>query len=72
MPNVRKLRSANTIICHKCSHRVALSTTDRLPEEFTVRCPNCGRRDLYHTREIRSIDGEAGIRSEQSTTKKAS
>jgi predicted RNA-binding Zn-ribbon protein involved in translation (DUF1610 family) len=51
---------------------VELSTTERLPEEFTVRCPNCGRRDFYRTKEIRSIEGEQTIRNEQSTAKKAS
>ena len=55
--------STNKIICHKCSHRVALATTERLPEEFTVRCPNCGRRDFYRAKEVRSSDGELGIRS---------
>ena len=72
MPIVRKLRPTSTIACHKCSHRVMLSTTERLPDEFTVRCPNCGRRDFYRPKEIRSGDGEQTIRSEQSATKKAS
>jgi uncharacterized protein YlaI len=72
MTKAPKPRPTSTVVCHYCSHRVALSTTDRLPEEFTLRCPNCGRRDFYRTKEIRSIDGEQTIRSEQSTTKKAS
>jgi DNA-directed RNA polymerase subunit RPC12/RpoP len=72
MPIVGKPRPTSTVTCHYCSHRVALSTTDRLPDEFTVRCPNCGRRDFYRTKEIRSIDGQQTIRSEQSTTKRAS
>ena len=65
MSKAPKPRPTSTVICHSCSHRLALSTTERLPEEFTVRCPNCGRRDFYRSKEIRSIDGEQ-------TTKKAS
>jgi DNA-directed RNA polymerase subunit RPC12/RpoP len=72
LPIVRKQRPTSVIVCHKCSYRVELSTTERLPEEFTVRCPNCGRRDFYRTKEIRSIEGEQTIRNEQSTAKKAS
>jgi uncharacterized protein YlaI len=66
MPIVRKPRPTYTVTCHKCSHRVALATIDRLPEEFTVRCPNCGRRDFYRTKEIRSVEGEPILRGEQS------
>jgi DNA-directed RNA polymerase subunit RPC12/RpoP len=58
-------RPTSTVTCHYCSHRVALSTTERLPEEFTVRCPSCGRRDFYRPKEVRTIDGEQ-------TTKRAS
>jgi hypothetical protein len=72
MVKAPKPRPMSTINCHYCSYRVALSTTERLAEEFTVRCPNCGRRDFYRTKEIRSIEGEQTIRSEPSTTKRAS
>ncbi len=66
MPKVGKPRLTSTVICHYCSHRVALATTERLPDEFTVRCRNCGRRDFYLTKEIRSTESEQTIRSEQS------
>jgi len=66
MSLARKPPSTRAIICHKCSCRVPLATTDRMPDEFTVRCPNCGRRDFYQSREVRSIEGESGFRSEQS------
>jgi DNA-directed RNA polymerase subunit RPC12/RpoP len=70
MPIVRKPRPTRTVSCHKCSYRVALATTERLPDEFTIRCPNCGRRDFYHAKEIRLGDGEQTMRSEQPTTKR--
>jgi DNA-directed RNA polymerase subunit RPC12/RpoP len=72
MSLTRKPPPTRAIRCHKCSYRVALATTDRLPEEFTIRCPNCGRRDFYQSREVGSIEGELGVRSEQSTSRRAS
>jgi len=46
----------NFIQCHKCSHPVELATTDRLPEEFSIRCPRCSHRSFYQFDEIRSGD----------------
>ena len=72
MPTVGKPRPTSAIACHKCNYRVALATTERLPDEFTVRCPNCGRRDVYHAKEIRGAGGEPAIRSDQSMARRAS
>jgi hypothetical protein len=47
---------------------VALSTTERLPDEFTVRCPNCGHRSFYRTGEIRGIDAEQTMLGEPSSS----
>jgi predicted nucleic-acid-binding Zn-ribbon protein len=70
MAIVRKQRptSMSTITCHKCSHLEALSTTERLPDEFSVRCSSCGYRGFYRTKEIRRSDAEQAIRGEQSTS----
>jgi predicted nucleic-acid-binding Zn-ribbon protein len=67
MAIVRKPRPTSTITCHKCSHLEALSTTERLPDEFSVRCSNCGYRGFYRTKEIKGSGAEQAIRSEQST-----
>jgi DNA-directed RNA polymerase subunit RPC12/RpoP len=69
MAIARKPRPASTIRCHKCSHLVALATTDRLPDEFSVRCANCGYRGFYRAKEIRIADAEHAHRSEQAATK---
>jgi DNA-directed RNA polymerase subunit RPC12/RpoP len=69
MANVRKPQPTNVIRCHKCSHLVALLTTERLPDEFSVRCANCGYRGFYRTKEIKSRDAEQAPRSEQAATK---
>jgi DNA-directed RNA polymerase subunit RPC12/RpoP len=69
MVTTRKPRPTSTIRCHKCSHLVALATTDRLPEEFSVRCANCGYRGFYRTKEIRIADAEHAHRSDQAATK---
>jgi hypothetical protein len=58
MSAVRKLRSSSTVRCHRCSCLVALATTDRLPYEFSVRCPQCGRRGFYTTNEIQGGPAE--------------
>ena len=65
MAIVRKARPTSTIRCHKCSHLVALATTDRLPDEFSVRCANCGYRGFYRSKDIRIADAEHAHRSEQ-------
>jgi DNA-directed RNA polymerase subunit RPC12/RpoP len=58
MATARKARPTSTIRCHKCSHLVPLATTDRLPEEFSVRCANCGYRGFYRSKEVRLNDTE--------------
>jgi len=69
MTIVRRPRPTSTVRCHKCSHLVDLATTDRLPEEFSVRCTNCGYRGFYRTKEIRIADAEHAHRSDQAATK---
>jgi DNA-directed RNA polymerase subunit RPC12/RpoP len=68
MSTARKLRPLSAIKCHKCSYLVALSTTERLPAEFTVRCPNCSHRGFYRTGEIRGIDAEQDLPGEPSSS----
>jgi ribosomal protein S27E len=58
MSVVRKLRPSSTVRCHTCSHLVVLTTTERLPYEFSVRCPQCGRRGFYTTNEIQGGTAE--------------
>jgi ribosomal protein S27E len=58
MSVVRKLRPSSTVRCHTCSHLVVLTTTERLPYEFSVRCPQCGRRGFYTTSEIQGGTAE--------------
>jgi DNA-directed RNA polymerase subunit RPC12/RpoP len=69
MATVGKPQPASAIRCHKCSHLVALATTDRLPDEFSVRCASCGYRGLYRTKEIRLSDAEQARRGAQAPTK---
>ena len=68
MSTARKLRPLSAIKCHKCSYLVTLSTTERLPDEFTVRCPNCGHRSFYRTGEIRGIDAEQATLGDPSSS----
>jgi DNA-directed RNA polymerase subunit RPC12/RpoP len=56
MSAAQRVRAINFIKCHKCSHFVELATTDRLPEEFSIRCPRCSHRSFYRFAEIRSGD----------------
>jgi RNase P subunit RPR2 len=71
MSLARKPPLTRAVICHKCRYRVTLSTTNRLPDEFTLRCPNCGRRHFYQAKEV-FLEEEAGVRSRQLRSKRAS
>ena len=41
----------NYVSCPRCSCEIPLAGTIRLPREFSVLCPNCGRRDVYQPAE---------------------
>jgi DNA-directed RNA polymerase subunit RPC12/RpoP len=63
-----KLRSASAVKCRKCAHLVPLATTDRLPQEFSVRCPNCGQRAFYVAGEIKISDADQATQREVAST----
>ena len=65
MSAAQRTRPINFIKCHKCSNFVALATTDRLPEEFSIRCPRCSHRSFYRFAEIRSGDIDQARASER-------
>ena len=35
------------VSCPTCSREILVTSKTRLPEEFSVPCPNCGRRNVY-------------------------
>ena len=40
------------VYCRTCGTFVTLHSMDRLPHEFTVRCPQCGQRGYYSRAEL--------------------
>jgi predicted RNA-binding Zn-ribbon protein involved in translation (DUF1610 family) len=48
-----------------CSREIALVGELRLPEEFSVLCPNCGRRKVYRSAAVhdQTQDAEATSRT---------
>jgi uncharacterized Zn finger protein (UPF0148 family) len=39
--------SGSRVTCPTCSYEITLDGASRLPAEFSVPCPNCGRRTIY-------------------------
>ena len=68
------LRSVSAVKCRKCAHLVTLATTERLPHEFSVRCPNCTQRGFYLASDIQMRDADQAKRNEVAASglKKAS
>ena len=49
----RKTLQADTAVrCPTCSFEIAIQGRLRLPQEFSVLCPNCGRRRGYHLADL--------------------
>jgi DNA-directed RNA polymerase subunit RPC12/RpoP len=40
------------VACRKCSALIPVQKFSTLPDEFSVRCPNCGDRAFYAKRAI--------------------
>jgi hypothetical protein len=57
----RKIIKTDTCVsCPTCSREIPVLGTSRLPREFSVLCPSCGRRKAYQLDEVhdRTQDAE--------------
>jgi DNA-directed RNA polymerase subunit RPC12/RpoP len=43
------------VICKRCKMPVEVQTAERVSEEFSVRCPKCGHRDLYRIKDLKTL-----------------
>jgi len=44
------------VICKKCNAPIAVSTPEKVAEEFTVACPKCGQRGFYRVKDIKMLN----------------
>jgi DNA-directed RNA polymerase subunit RPC12/RpoP len=52
--------SSNTaVLCARCKRPIPLKHAEKVTEEFSARCPNCGFRGFYRIKDIRTIDPKA-------------
>jgi hypothetical protein len=59
-------RSSYACTCRKCAHEIPLATVEALAEEFSVSCPDCGRRDIYSKKKIHALNAQAESESRPS------
>jgi len=53
MAVLRKNPNLDTWVnCPSCLREIAVSTTSRLPAEFSVVCPNCGQRKVHRAADV--------------------
>lgn len=43
------------VICKKCNAPIAISTPEKVAEEFSVACPKCGQRAIYRVKDIKTL-----------------
>jgi predicted RNA-binding Zn-ribbon protein involved in translation (DUF1610 family) len=43
------------VICPTCSFEIPLATGQRLPNDFSILCPNCGQRKFYRPADLRAL-----------------
>ena len=43
------------VICKQCKTPVEVQTAERVAEEFSVKCPKCEHRDLYHFKDLKTL-----------------
>jgi transcription elongation factor Elf1 len=43
------------VSCPTCSREILVSDELQLPREFSVPCPNCGRRSVYQVAEVHDL-----------------
>jgi predicted RNA-binding Zn-ribbon protein involved in translation (DUF1610 family) len=53
-------KATSSVTCRTCSREIPLLSELRQSMEFSVRCPNCGRRSIYREAEIHDLDDGAG------------
>ena len=41
------------VFCKRCDVAVPITSAERPPTEFAIKCPNCGRRDFYQPSDIK-------------------
>jgi DNA-directed RNA polymerase subunit RPC12/RpoP len=41
-----------TVLCPTCKAAIHLRHPERVDEEFSARCPGCGRRSFHHRRDM--------------------
>ena len=61
MATSRKVPQTDTCVrCPTCSWEIPLRGALRLPQEYSVPCPNCGRRNIYQSAEahVPRLDAE--------------
>jgi hypothetical protein len=53
-------KARSCVTCPTCSCEIPLVCELRLPTEFSVPCPGCGRRTVYQSAETHDPDDDAG------------
>lgn len=43
------------VICPTCSFEIPLASGKRLPDEFSMLCPNCGQRKFYRSADLHAL-----------------
>ncbi len=44
------------VVCKRCAAPVAVSTPEKVAEEFSVACPKCGFRGIYRIKDIKTLN----------------
>jgi len=47
------------VSCPTCAREIPVMGTSRLPRDFSVLCPNCGRRKVYQLAEVHDLKRDA-------------
>jgi len=52
--------AATGVICKRCKTPVEVQAAEQVGEEFSVRCPQCGHREFYRVKALKTLSDRGG------------